>query len=608
MRAEKGYFPWILSFLLLTGAALRIYDLGGKSLWYDEIYELHIAGRGLGYILKALHPLHCPLNQIIDHFFLLFGKSEFILRFPSALWGILNIWAVYAVGTLFFGRKEGLIGAFLLTISSYHLRYSQEGRMYTLLLLTSLLSIYFFWRALEDNRGRNWFGYILFSIFSLYTHLFALFIVLSQTIFICLCGRSGFFSGRKGQLKGKKKAFFLSLVLILVVLIPELIPAIGEAFQPSNPWLAINIGSLSRATGNSGIKVTGLNTFLSLYGAGPGLPLFVYLMLFLAGVLSSIRKKRMQIGYLLLLILIPFCVFLVIKPSHTFSPRYLIFLLPIGYLVIAKGITSLEELGGLMARTSRSKKFYPLIFYSLITALFVLLNVRPLKAYYIEGRDPDGRLLKLDWRGAVSYLEEIAGPGDAVVAAGPSPYYNMVCLRQYLSPELQSRLSLIDPAQLKEAGVWWIGRSPRKRPYPAGMKQSDIQPSLPGINISYARGPVNFRRKEISLFSLEKGTDKIPVEPGKRFFLSVWVKGAERHYERFSPYPSLLFYDSSSEPVSAPDRGMALITDQKEGWKQYVLNGIIPPDAGYVRVGFRKYELHIGEKVIFDKVKFYGDW
>jgi Dolichyl-phosphate-mannose-protein mannosyltransferase len=599
---------FIIIVLILSGAFLRFYDLGGKSLWYDEIFELHVSSHNLTYITRSVHPLHSPLNQFINHFFLAWGKKEFNLRLSSALWGILGIWAIYLAGAIVFGRKEGLIGAFLLTISSYHIRYSQEARMYTLVVLTSLLSIYFFWRALERNEKKAWFGYIIFTTLALYTHLSVFFIIFSQFIFVCLSLFFGLFTAKKHQLKERGGWFFFSLFCILLIFIPRIIPAIRAAFFDSKPWLVINAGPLSQAGEGSGIKVTRLYTFLSLYGAGTGVALYIYSSLFLLGVIGSIRKMLIPISYLLLSIFLPFLIFTLLSPSHTFSPRYVIFLLPIGYLVVAKGISSLEQLSSLMARSSRLKKFYPLIFYSLITTLFVLLNIRPLKAYYIESRDPDGRLFKLDWRGVGSYLEENASPGDAVVAGGPSPYYNMVCLRQYLSPELQARLSLIDPTQLKEAGIWRIGRTPEKRPYPAGMEQSALQPSLPGINISYGRGPVNLRRKEISPFSLEKGTKKIPVVPEKRFFLSVWIKGVERHFERFSPYPSLHFYDSSSHPINAPDRGMVLITDQADGWKQYVLNGLIPAKSVYVQVCFQKYALHIGNKVIIDRVKFYGDW
>ena len=599
---------FIIILIILSGAFLRFYDLGGKSLWYDEIFELHVSSRNITYITRSVHPLHSPLNQIINHFFLAWGKNEFNLRFSAALWGILGIWAIYLVGTIFFGRKEGAISAFLLALSSYHIRYSQEARMYTLVVLTALLSIYFFWRALENNERKAWFGYIIFTTLSLYTHLSVFFIIFSQLIFVCLSLLFGLFTGKKQPLKGRGWWFFFSLVFILLIFIPRIIPAIRAAFFASRPWLVIKSGHLSGAIGASGIKVTGLTTFLSLYGAGMGVPLYIYSSLFILGVIGSIRKMLIPISYLLLSIFLPFLIFTFLNPSHTFSPRYVIFLLPIGYLVVAKGITSLEQLSGFMARSSRLKKFYPLIFYSLITTLFVLLNIRPLKAYYIESRDPDGRLFKLDWRGVGSYLEENAAPGDAVVADGPSPYYNMVCLRQYLSPELQARLSLIDPTQLKETGIWRIGRGSGERAYPAGMKQAALQTSLPGINISYAHGPVNLRQKEISPFSLEKGTGKIPVEPEKRFFLSVWIKGVERHFERFSPYPSLLFYDSLSQPVNAPDRGMVLITDQEDGWKQYVLNGIIPASAADVQVYFQKYELHLGEKVIIGKVKLYGDW
>ena len=129
--------------VVVIGALLRLHNLGTESLWADEAASSTQAKDSLADLIKRTArdnypPLH---NLALFAAIKLFGDSEWSLRLPSATFGVANIAALYWLGTMTVGRTAGLIGAVLLALSPFHLWYSQEARMYSLLALaaTSLL-------------------------------------------------------------------------------------------------------------------------------------------------------------------------------------------------------------------------------------------------------------------------------------------------------------------------------------------------------------------------------------------------------------------------------------------------------------------------------------
>ena len=215
----------------------------------------------------------------------------------------------------------------------------------------------------------------------------------------------------------------------------------------SKPWVVAKVGSISEPFGR--VRVTPVPILLSLYGAGRGWPLVLYAGFLVLGVFGSLKKDRSVLIYLLLVIGLPFLVFLFIKPSRIFGPRYLIFLVPIYYLVIARGVTCLGSgIGSLKKNRPRSQRYWRAIFYSVVVAGFLLAGIRPLRMYYRQNRDPDGRLFKPNWKGLTAFLEDKIEAGDVIVPLGPMAHYDRVCLKQSLSTKLQEKAIGIGPEEI----------------------------------------------------------------------------------------------------------------------------------------------------------------
>ena len=90
--------------LLVLGWGLRLRNLGGPELWFDEAASHFIAVRSPADILSyvAAAPFeHPPFYYLLLHGAMrLFGDSEWALRFPSVLLSM-----VLLVGL----RREGLV-------------------------------------------------------------------------------------------------------------------------------------------------------------------------------------------------------------------------------------------------------------------------------------------------------------------------------------------------------------------------------------------------------------------------------------------------------------------------------------------------------------------
>ena len=154
--------------LLLLGFWLRVHNLDAFSFWTDEGLTPARSGYPVaqilrneiviqGYVSTDTHP---PLYYLIIHVTRqLFGLSDFAFRYPSVLFGVLLIPLLYQFGRRLvpsplgrgLGRGSlplGLLVALLTTVNPLQVYYSQEARMYTLLVLLATGMSYVLWLAL----------------------------------------------------------------------------------------------------------------------------------------------------------------------------------------------------------------------------------------------------------------------------------------------------------------------------------------------------------------------------------------------------------------------------------------------------------------------------
>ncbi|MDX6693300.1 MAG: mannosyltransferase [Blastocatellia bacterium] len=187
--SQARFIGLVLLLILALGAALRLVNLGSDSIWLDEAYSIQFAHLPLPQLLAetASSDVHPPLYYLLLHFWIkLFGDSEAGARLLSALFGLLAIMMIYLVAALLFDRATGLLSALLLALSLFHIEFAQEARMYSLLALLSLCSLYFFLKLFDETKERRALrlaGYVLTTSLLMHTHVYGFFIIIAENIF-----------------------------------------------------------------------------------------------------------------------------------------------------------------------------------------------------------------------------------------------------------------------------------------------------------------------------------------------------------------------------------------------------------------------------------------
>lgn len=169
-KRQARLWALALGLAMLAALAVRLTALGRKSLWLDEAASLMRASQPVAAIFGSTGDPHPPLYYALLHFWLLLGRSEFVLRLPSALAGALAVPLFYILVRQWSSKTTALIAAWLLALAPMHLWYSQEVRMYALLCTLGLASALCYTLALRHDRPLAWLGWLVATVLGLYVH------------------------------------------------------------------------------------------------------------------------------------------------------------------------------------------------------------------------------------------------------------------------------------------------------------------------------------------------------------------------------------------------------------------------------------------------------
>lgn len=238
LLSPRSFFLVAALFLLVAGAALRVYHLGDRSLWYDEAVTAN-ASRGTfmqvldktrHYSAPVVHPYVLYIAEKI-------GQGPTVARAPSALASILAVLAMLAMVRTRVSPIASLLSAAILAFSASQIRYAQEVREYSLSVLIAACLVYCFlrWEAVGSRSRHPWllYGFLFLAPLVQYGLVFFAFAILSTMVLRLLLTRETTFTALHAAIAsaflaaGGLLSFFLTL---------------RYQFQPgSTPWyLAAN--------------------------------------------------------------------------------------------------------------------------------------------------------------------------------------------------------------------------------------------------------------------------------------------------------------------------------------------------------------------------------
>ncbi|MCK5861729.1 MAG: glycosyltransferase family 39 protein, partial [Candidatus Hydrogenedentes bacterium] len=174
-----------LPILMVLGLVLRIYGIHAESAWWDEYASLtFLDAPTLAQFLqqnRTLDPATLPLYFVLEYLWAHSISSSLAgLRLLSVGIGVATIPLVYALGARLFGKRAGYTAALLLALSPIHIHHSQGIRMYGLLVLLSVASMWSLLRMVQKGKRSGWWLHGLFSLLLYWTHPFALLVPAAQ--------------------------------------------------------------------------------------------------------------------------------------------------------------------------------------------------------------------------------------------------------------------------------------------------------------------------------------------------------------------------------------------------------------------------------------------
>lgn len=395
----------LLSLIVSVGFALRFYVLDNWSLWIDEIYTITFrASMPVRELLVIPYDPHPPLYFLLLHYWMdIFGQTAFVARSFSLLFSLLGIIAMFYLGYELYDDKTGLFAALLFATSTLQIHFGRTVRMYSLFIFLSLVSWYFFARLHERSRGLS-AVYLVSTVALLYTHIYAVFVVAGQYVYMVLSEEN---NGLTYRFWAKLQAVVLTAyspwMYILGKQVFEMV--LGTKGGVAIEWIPAPSLALLRDTA----LIYG--NFPSFYPVLAGndltwvLSLFT-LFLFLIAAFTSVvtyryedgveyvMENKQQVGMMLslfaLIIGLPYVISKVFVEMY--YPRYTVVASVPLYVLVARGVRNIQ--------TKKMKAAFLGV---------LLISSGIMAASYSAGQSEE------NWRGVAETLEDRKQPDDTVV-------------------------------------------------------------------------------------------------------------------------------------------------------------------------------------------------
>lgn len=267
---KKQLLYTYLGFIILFNLISKCYYLSEESLYMDEAYSVYYSQQSVTELFYTISiDQNPPLYYLLLHYWMeIFGNSEFAFKSLSVLVSTAAVVVLFLFSNRFLNTTTAIFSTLLYSFSFEYMYFSHEARCYSLILLLTISSAYFYFSLIQRPNGITMLFLALANTLLLYTHYLTLFVPLIE---LSCC----FF-----YLKNKAfiKFFFLSGILSLVLFLPYFKYGIENIPKAGTSWL--------QHPSFENLK----NVFIRLAG-GKFLFIIYYPLLFLISIFFLFRKK-----------------------------------------------------------------------------------------------------------------------------------------------------------------------------------------------------------------------------------------------------------------------------------------------------------------------------
>lgn len=388
-------FNSVSIFNILAISLLLRLILINQSFWLDEGSQAMTSLRPLKEIIfNNLNDFHPPLMYFLTHFWIQVSMSEQWLRLLPVIFGVATVYVGFLLAQKLLNKTSAKLFALLLSISPYHIYYSQEFRMYSLVTLLVMLSMYFFVNLFTHKTYKNIVGFVISSVLILYTHYLGGTIFIAQLLFIILY---------KKDLVKKFLLYYLIIGLLFLPWLPQLLTQLqmGVAADTYLPgWTQMLSLSFYKAVPLLLIKFTigriDLNNTV----------MYVSLILVAVSVIGASvypllkRFKDEKVMFVFFWFVVPVVLtFLISFKLPMFQPFRLLFCLPAFYLLIVLGL-------------EHTKKYKHLVLSAVVLLFFLCQSIFWFNPVF----------WREDWKGAITSSDIFVSERGTVLFAWVEPF------------------------------------------------------------------------------------------------------------------------------------------------------------------------------------------
>src|SRR3954471_14092481 len=139
MRASRFELT-LLAIITAAGAYLRFHDLGGPSMWLDEILSFDVAAFAMHqpwwrWLVTTFEPEHGPLFHASLNAGRFLPRPEESVRVVAAMCGTMTIPFVWIAARARCGAAAAIAASILIACSPLNVYYSRDGRPYAIVMM-----------------------------------------------------------------------------------------------------------------------------------------------------------------------------------------------------------------------------------------------------------------------------------------------------------------------------------------------------------------------------------------------------------------------------------------------------------------------------------------
>ena len=205
---ERG----VVAFAVASTFVMAFANLGGPSLWHDELIHVYVGKK----ILETGMPLLLGgrvftngtlFNYLLAGVIAAFGDGEAAVRSISAVFAVVNVYVTYRIMRPLIGGPAAALTALLMAWSPWQLAWGRQARFYMLHQTVYLATMFLVWRFGEAERSALWkWGAGIVAVYAIGL------LAGPQTIFFL--GPIGAFAACRWLMKRQLRSRWIALLLI----------------------------------------------------------------------------------------------------------------------------------------------------------------------------------------------------------------------------------------------------------------------------------------------------------------------------------------------------------------------------------------------------------